>query len=214
MVKYSYKDGIITPQASASVLGNINNDYSLDEYKGFTGITVAKIEASTDGKKWDLIHNVELRPDITLDQRKWENNSYDLSKYKGQSAPLLIRFYFHGHDADQGCGWYLDNIKLDYGTAKKPPKVTELKGEYGAKGFKLSFRMLEETDIESYIIERKTENGEFARIKELNKNELIREFINNGTGKTHWRVNYYDDSVEAGKTYTYRVRAVSVFDTD
>ena len=184
---------------------------TLDEYKGFTGITVAKIEASTDGKKWDLIHNVELRPDITLDQRKWENNSYDLSKYKGQSAPLLIRFYFHGHDADQGCGWYLDNIKLDYGTAKKPPKVIELKGEYGAKGFKLSFRMLEETDIESYIIERKTENGEFARIKELNKNELIREFINNGTGKTHWRVNYYDDSVEAGKTYIYRVRAISVF---
>ena len=184
---------------------------TLDEYKGFTGISVAKIEASADGKNWDLIHNVELRPDITLDQRQWENNSYDLSKYKGQTNPLLIRFYFHGHDSDKGCGWYLDNIKLDYGTAKKPPVVEELKGELDSKGFKLSFRMLEETDIDGYIIERKTEDGEFARIKALNKNELIREFINNGSGNTHWRVNYYDDSVERGKTYTYRVKAVSVF---
>ena len=42
IMKYSYKDGIITPQASASVLGNINNDYSLDEYKGNLRLVITK----------------------------------------------------------------------------------------------------------------------------------------------------------------------------
>ncbi len=42
IMKYSYKDGIITPQASASVLGNLNNDYSLDEYKGNLRLVITK----------------------------------------------------------------------------------------------------------------------------------------------------------------------------
>ena len=42
ITKYSYKNGIITPKASTSVMGTFNNDYSLDEYKGNLRMVVTK----------------------------------------------------------------------------------------------------------------------------------------------------------------------------
>ena len=42
LTKYSYKKGIITPQASTSIMGTFNNDYSLDEYNGNLRIVVTK----------------------------------------------------------------------------------------------------------------------------------------------------------------------------
>ena len=49
LTKYSYKKGIITPQASTSVMGTFNNDYSLDEYNGNLRIVVTK------GNEWGRI---------------------------------------------------------------------------------------------------------------------------------------------------------------
>ena len=49
LTKYSYKNGIITPQASASIMGTFNNDYSLDEYNGNLRIVVTK------GNEWGRI---------------------------------------------------------------------------------------------------------------------------------------------------------------
>lgn len=31
----------------------------MNDYKGFTGISLAKIEVSTDNKNWELLHNVQ-----------------------------------------------------------------------------------------------------------------------------------------------------------
>ena len=49
LTKYSYKNGIITPQASTSIMGTFNNDYSLDEYNGNLRIVVTK------GNEWGRI---------------------------------------------------------------------------------------------------------------------------------------------------------------
>ena len=49
LTKYSYKKGIITPQASTSIMGTFNNDYSLDEYNGNLRIVVTK------GNEWGRI---------------------------------------------------------------------------------------------------------------------------------------------------------------
>ena len=49
LTKYSYKKGIITPQASTSIMGTFNNDYSLDEYNGNLRVVVTK------GNEWGRI---------------------------------------------------------------------------------------------------------------------------------------------------------------
>ena len=46
ITKYSYKNGIITPQASTSVMGTFNDDFSLDEYKGNLRVVVTKEKSS------------------------------------------------------------------------------------------------------------------------------------------------------------------------
>ena len=42
LIKYSYKDGIIEPQASCDIAGRLNDDYSLDEYKGNLRLVITK----------------------------------------------------------------------------------------------------------------------------------------------------------------------------
>lgn len=185
-----------------------NISFTLDMYKSFTGISLAKIEASHGDDDWEEVHNVTIRPDIT--QRSWERNTYSLAKYAGDDRPLLIRFYFRGHDADEGAGWYLDNMHLDYGDSILPAKVRGLRADIDQRGLKLSFIKNEETDIFGYIIERKLEDGEFEKIAEFNDADADIDFINNGVDKTHYRVNYYDKTAAVGTNYVYRVRAVDI----
>lgn len=42
ITKYSYKDGIIVPQASHTIAGRLNNDYSLDEYNGNLRLVITR----------------------------------------------------------------------------------------------------------------------------------------------------------------------------
>ena len=46
IMKYSYNNGIIEPQASTSIVGRFNDDYSLDEYKGNLRLVI------TAGNRW------------------------------------------------------------------------------------------------------------------------------------------------------------------
>ena len=57
--KYSYKNGIITPQASASVMGTFNDDFSLDEYKGNLRVVVTKEKSSFRIIPFDVADNDE-----------------------------------------------------------------------------------------------------------------------------------------------------------
>lgn len=184
-----------------------NLSLSYHEYKGFTGISIARLEASLDGKKWDLVHNVVQRPDIA--ERVWEYNTYDLSKYAGEGSPLLLRMYFLGHDADEGCGWYIDNLHLDTGDKIAPGQVTNLKSEINQQGLFIKFKMNEETDIKDYVLERKVDDGDFLQIATLNNDKA--DFINDGKNPTHFIVTYKDEDVEVGKTYSYRVAARDVY---
>ncbi len=186
---------------------------SMNDYKGFTGISLAKIEVSTDNKNWELLHNVQIRPDFELNSRKWEFNSYDLSKYVGEKNPLLIRLYFLGHDADEGCGWYIDNISINKGDNKAPYKPQGLKGEINQKGLKISFKTVEVTDLKEYILERKDENGSFSEIKRFKNDERV-EFVNNGKEKTYFKINFYDENVQNNKKYIYRVKAIDFFENE
>lgn len=184
---------------------------SMNDYKGFTGISLAKIQVSTTGKKddWKTLHNVELRPDIT--ERKWEFNSYSLSDYAGEKNSVLIRLYFLGHDSDEGCGWYIDNISLNKGDTYPPYKPQGLRGEIDQKGLKISFKTVEVTDLKEYVLQRKEENGEFSDLRTFSKDERL-EFVNNGKEKTYFKINYYDTTAEKGKKYIYRVKAIDVFE--
>lgn len=188
---------------------------TLDEFKGFTGITMAKIETSLTGKDndWQTLHGVIIRPDYKIEDRKWERNSYSLSKFAGESSPLLIRLYFLGHDAEEkGCGWYIDNIAIDKGDNTAPKPVIEFYGDMESSGLKLSFRMPEETDVAAYHIERKTDDTQFEEIASIDKNSAVTEFIHvNGNKLSHYRVNYYDKNIDASKNYTYRVRVSDLF---
>ena len=49
ITKYSYKNGIITPKAGTTMLGVLNDDFSLDEYKGNLRVVVTK------GNDWGKI---------------------------------------------------------------------------------------------------------------------------------------------------------------
>ena len=182
---------------------------SADMYVGFTGISLSEIQASYTGDEddWEVVYNLTKRPDIT--ERKWEHNTYSLSKYAGNSQPLLLRFYFFGHDADSGVGWYLDNLELDTAGSEIPEKVTGLKAVVDQKGLCISFVKVEEPDVENYRIERRSEDSEFEEVAILDK-DAKEEFINNGVDKTHYRILWYDDTAEAGETYWYRVQAVDL----
>ena len=182
---------------------------SADMYVGFTGISLSEIQASYTGDEddWEVVYNLTKRPDIT--ERKWEHNTYSLSKYAGNSKPLLLRFYFFGHDADSGVGWYLDNLELDTAGSEIPEKVTGLKAVVDQKGLCISFVKVEEPDVENYRIERRSADSEFEEVAVLDK-DAKEEFINNGVDKTHYRILWYDDTAEAGETYWYRVQAVDL----
>ena len=182
---------------------------SADMYVGFTGISLSEIQASYTGDEddWEVVYNLTKRPDIT--ERKWEHNTYSLSKYAGNSKPLLLRFYFFGHDADSGVGWYLDNLELDTAGSEIPEKVTGLKAVVDQKGLCISFVKVEEPDVENYRIERRSADSEFEEVAMLDK-DAKEEFINNGVDKTHYRILWYDDTAEAGETYWYRVQAVDL----
>ncbi len=188
---------------------------SLDEYKGFTGISLAYIQASTTGKEndWHDLHEVVIRPDQT--ERRWEHNSYDLSQYVGKGKNLHLRFYFYGHDADEGCGWYLDNIEINRGDNIPPGKVTGLRGLIDEKGVKLSFTSLEDTDLKGYIIERKRidtsdKTAKFEKLMEISRDEG-QKFINVDNEKTHYINEIYDETAEKDGAYEYRVKAVDAF---
>lgn len=182
---------------------------SADMYVGFTGISLSEIQASYTGDEddWEVVYNLTKRPDIT--ERRWEHNTYSLSKYAGNSKPLLLRFYFFGHDADSGVGWYLDNLELDTAGSEIPEKVTGLKAVVDQKGLCISFVKVEEPDVENYRIERRSADSEFEEVAMLDK-DAKEEFINNGVDKTHYRILWYDDTAEAGETYWYRVQAVDL----
>ncbi len=181
---------------------------NMDMFKSFTGISVAKLEASFSGapNDWELVHNVTIRPDIT--DRSWENNSYSLRKYSGSDRPLLLRLYFRGHDADKGEGWYIDNLRLDYGDSSKPGKVEGLKAVQNHKGLDISFIMNEETDMLQYELEKRREDGGFVPLAVVFQDEEAAEFIHDGKQKTHYRMHYYDTDIQEGEQYAYRVRAL------
>ncbi len=181
--------------------------FSMNEYKGFTGISIAKIQYSLDGKEFKDLHNVILRPDIT--QRNWEYNTYSLKQFSGEKRPLLLRLYFRGHDSDSGCGWYIDNMSIDTKDIIKPTKVTKLWGLTTSKGLKLSFKKNEDTDFFKYIVQRKEEGKDFEEIKDFNE-KCIEEFVDNGKEKTHYTINYFDDSLDKNKKYSYRVKVLDL----
>lgn len=185
---------------------------SVDMYNGFSGITQAKLQASFTGDEndWEDLYQVVLRPDIT--ERKWEHNSFSLEKFIGKDKPLQLRFYFFGHSADEGPGWYLDNLSIKRQENVPPAQVQGLSAKNSQKGLKLSFIANEESDMSGYVIERKEENAaSFTQISTIAQELDKFQFINKGEDPkrpaSHYRVNYYDKDLESGKNYIYRVRA-------
>lgn len=73
ITKYSYKNGIIEPQASASILGALNNDYSLDEYKGNLRFVITK-----ENSGFGIIPFTERMPNIQRSES--ENALYILDQ--------------------------------------------------------------------------------------------------------------------------------------
>lgn len=188
---------------------------SMDEYRGFEGATVAQIQVLNNGK-WEKIHNFASRPDYELSSRKWEHHSYSLESYKGKLEPLMIRLYLYGAGAEEGCGWYLDNIHIGRDKVL-PAKVEDLVASTETEGIKLSFRKVEEDDISSYeIIKSEINNGLGESISESNvetikyeKSKWIEEFIPKEESKlSHFRIIYLDKAVKDGKNYQYKVVAV------
>ncbi|OON85145.1 hypothetical protein BXO88_13855 [Oribacterium sp. C9] len=198
---------------------------SVDMYNGFTGISTSKVQASFTGREddWEDIYDVILRPDIT--ERNWEHVTIPLDKYvddqdtpeedkiNKEGRPLQIRFYFFGHDADEGIGWYLDNLEITKGEDVAPGQVQDLRGTVENKGLRIHFVANEESDMDHYVIERKTdgESADFRVLKKIEQNLSDFQFINKGEDKnrpsSHYRVNLYDETAESGKSYIYRVSA-------
>ncbi|SFG68972.1 S8 family serine peptidase [Oribacterium sp. WCC10] len=199
---------------------------SVDMYNGFTGISTTKVQASFTGREddWEDIYDVILRPDIK--DRKWEHVTIPLDKYvddkdapddekiNKDGRPLQIRFYFFGHDSDDGVGWYLDNLEITKGEDVAPGQVQDLRGTIDNTGLKIHFVANEESDLDHYVIERKTdaEGSSFKKIKEIEQDLDSFRFINKGEDKnrpnSHYRVEFYDDTAEDGKNYIYRVFAI------
>ena len=73
ITKYSYKNGKIEPQASASILGTLNNDYSLDEYKGNLRLVITK-----ENGGFGIIPFTERMPNVQRSES--ENALYILDK--------------------------------------------------------------------------------------------------------------------------------------
>ena len=201
----------LPPVDLSTVTGNPS--LSVDMYNGFTGLSYAKLQASFSGDEndWEDIYQVVLRPDITT--RNWVHNTYSLAKYTGNAKPLQLRFYFYGHNTDEGAGWYLDNFSIKQQEDTPPAQVQALRASIGQKGVNLSFVANEETDMLSYSIERKEEGAAtFAQIATIQQNLSDFTFINKNEDPTrpssHYRVNYYDKGLAPGKKYIYRVRAL------
>lgn len=180
-----------------------------DQYQGFSGISTAQVQVSTTGKAddWHVLYDAVIRPDIT--ERSWRTDSFDLSKYQKEGKLLHIRFYFYGHDADEGCGWYLDNISIQNGEKTSPAKIEEIKASLEAKGLRLTFRADESTDMDHYDIYRSS-GEDFTKVASLTKDEGI-EFVQPDEGKTHYVMNWVDQKAEKGKNYRYKVQAVDIF---
>lgn len=183
---------------------------SFDMYNGFTGISTAKLQASTDNETWEDIYQVIIRPDIV--DRKWEHASFSLEKYKNTDKPLLLRFYFHGHDADEGIGWYLDNMQIKTGEDIAPGQVQDLRGKEDQKGLLLNFIANEETDMASYRIERSEDGISFNEIGSVSQNLSDFRFINKGEDtrypSSHYRVEYREANLDPNRKYYYRVIAI------
>ncbi|MGP1588981.1 MAG: S8 family serine peptidase [Oribacterium sp.] len=187
---------------------------SVDMYNGFSGISQAKLQASLSGREgdWEDIYQVVLRPDIK--DRAWEHNTISLEKYAGKARPLQLRFYFFGHDGDEGVGWYLDNLRVDKGENTAPGQVQDLRGRIEKKGLLLSFVANEETDMKEYRIERRgaSEDADaFRTVAEVKQDKDAFQFINKGEDPkrpaSHYRVNWYDTEAVSGESYVYRVCA-------
>ena len=188
---------------------------SVDMYNGFSGISQAKLQASLSGREgdWEDLYQVVLRPDIK--DRTWEHNSISLEKYAEADKPLQLRFYFFGHDGDEGVGWYLDNLRVDKGENTAPGQVQDLKARIEKKGLLLSFVANEETDMKEYRIERRGEAevaDAFRTVAEIKQDKDAFQFINKGEDPkrqgSHYRANWYDMSAVSGESYVYRVCAV------
>lgn len=208
-----------------------------DQYQGFTGISTAQVQVSRTGQEddWHVLYDAVIRPDI--EKRAWSRDSFDLGSYTAEGGLLHIRFYFYGHDADEGCGWYIDNIRIQNGEDIPPQKVTGLTGTLDGDGFALSFQALEHTDMARYLIERRTlphtpggseaagaaaegtngeketaENSEedFSQVADIGAEEG-RQFIQPDEGLTYYRMTWQDGDVRPGEQYEYRVRAVDSF---
>ena len=87
LTKYSYNDGIITPQASENIPGQFNNDYSLDEYKGYLRLVTTIRNDELGGIIFDSISKFV----VSKRRRETENALYILDsdlKIKGRIEGL------------------------------------------------------------------------------------------------------------------------------
>lgn len=205
----------LPPIDMSNVSADDHPSLNADMFNGFTGLCLAKVQASTTGggeDSWEDLYDVILRPDIT--ERDWTHCTFSLEKYAGLKTPLQLRFYFFGHDADpdDGAGWYLDNLSVVTNEKTAPGQVQSLQAQVSGKGLNLHFDANEETDMAEYILERKTGDGAFTQLAKIRQDYDAFQFINKGEEsarpQSHYHVNYLDTSAQNDQTYTYRVKAV------
>lgn len=192
-------------------LKNVNEDDNLtlsaDIYNGFKGVCLSKLEAKfSDENDWKLVHQTFIRPDFTLEERKWQHDTYSLKDFakKKSDKPLLVRFYFFGRD--KGPGLYIDNINISTNETTKPKAISDLKAILDVNAVKLSFTKNEETDIDEYIIERKTKDGDYTKIASIKQGENENFVSKNENNHSHFVINYSDEDINVGNEYTYRVK--------
>lgn len=149
------------------------------------GISMIKIEVSSDGENFDQVAEAENTEGGT---RFTAQHELDLSGFEDG----MIYVKFTAYDTDGLSGFQIAEYLVD---TVKPEKVKNVECNTIENQIEIKWDDYEDERISCYKIFRKTEDSE--------EYELIK--VNDSSNRYS---NYFDRNIEPGKTYSYKVSAV------
>ncbi|PKK40543.1 Copper binding protein, plastocyanin/azurin family [Clostridiaceae bacterium JG1575] len=150
-------------------------------------VGVGRLYASKDfGEHW-----TELTKDYyTGKSGGWLADSVVLDEFVGATTPVYVCFELISGGYANGAGWYLNEVELE-GTDKTPPAPPKtLRVEREVDGLRVAYAASEDGDTARYEIHRSFNDSAYQKVAETTAKE------------------WTDTTVESGKTYSYKVRAI------
>jgi hypothetical protein len=170
------------------------------------------VEISTDGDDWDA-----LGPYFNGTSSEWIEKTYDLGDYTGQRVYIRFRLDTNSSVTDEG--WYVDDISLagDIQTGDDGLVVYDFTAAPRGDGLMVSWNADKEEGVLGYDLYRRVlSDGSdgFSAISGISGNRSITDEsvgyvkVNDELIKGAGDYRYFDENLEAGKTYKYVLEAV------